>query len=135
MNWLAWIIMRMRNKMNIVIERNKYIQMSSKTESGVIEDILKYCKIKHYHIINKDKLLDYKDRKFIDFGSRIYLDMDTGRFEVSFAFWDNFKKNPYSKVICLGYKPTRNKLNLLLAMLNEYNNLSILNYIPKYIDK
>mgnify|MGYP007101833033 CR=1 FL=1 len=116
--------------MDIVLINNQ-IEMSWKTETTVIKDLMTLCKIKHYHIINDDKILDYKDRKFIDGnGNRVYFDTTENVFKESRYFWNNSPTTYKSKIVCLDYKPSKHKLNSLLIMLNSYNNLSDLNYIP-----
>lgn len=117
--------------MNIVLINNQ-IKLSYKTESEVIKDILKVCKIKHYHIINEDKILDYSARKFVDGnGNRVYFDTNENLFKESNYFWVNSIITYKDKILYLDYKPSKNKLNSLLIMLESYNCLSqSLNYIP-----
>ena len=115
----------------LTIDNNR-IELNYKTESSVIKDILGFCKIKHYHIINEDIILPYNERKFVDNnGNRIYLDENTKKFKESKSFWVNSITNYKPKVIVLDYKPSFNKMNLLFSMLNSYNQLSYyLNFIP-----
>lgn len=111
---------------------NGRIELNYKVESNVLKDILDFCKIKHYHIINEDIILPYNKRKFVDNnGNRVYLDEDTKEFKESTSFWVNSVITYKPKVIVLDYKPSPNKMNLLLTMLNSYNQLSYyLNFIP-----
>ena len=67
--------------MDIAIKNNQ-IELSSCTESTVIKDIMQYCKIKHYHIINEDIILPYEQRTFIDGnGHRTYFDTESKTFK------------------------------------------------------
>lgn len=111
---------------------NGRIELNCKAESNVIKDILDFCKIKHYHIINEDITLPYNERKFVDNnGNRVYLDNDTKEFKESKSFWVNSAVTYKPKIIVLDYKASSNKMNLLLTMLNSYNQLSYyLNFIP-----
>lgn len=111
---------------------NDTIKLNYKAESNVIKDILNFCKIKHYHMINEDIILPYNERKFVDNnGNRIYLDENTKEFKESTSFWVNSFVTYKPKIIVLDYKPSSNKMNLLLTMLNSYNQLSYyLNFIP-----
>lgn len=111
---------------------NGEIELNYKTESNVIKDILDFCKIKHYHIINEDIILPYNERIFIDGnGNRIYLDNETKEFKNSTSFWVNSHVTYKEKIVTLDYKPSQNKLNLLLRMLNSYNILTdAFNIIP-----
>lgn len=116
--------------MDIAIKNNQ-IELSCNTESVVIHDIMKLCKIKHYHIINEDLILPYEKRTFIDGnGNRIYLDSNTNTFKSSSYFWNNSPTTYKPKIIVLDYKPSFNKLNALLGMLDSYNHLSKFNFIP-----
>lgn len=116
---------------NLTINNGR-IELNYKAESNVIKDILNFCKIKHYHVINEDIISPYNKRKFVDNnGNRVYLDEDTKEFKESKSFWVNSVINYKPKVIVLDYKPSFNKMNLLLTMLNSYNQLSYyLNFIP-----
>lgn len=116
--------------MNITIKNNQ-IELSSRTESTVIKDIMQYCKIKHYHIINEDIILPYEQRTFIDGnGHRTYFDTESKTFKTSKHFWNNSPTTYKPKIIVLDYKPSFNKLNTLLGMLDSYNHLSKFNFIP-----
>lgn len=116
---------------NLTINNGR-IELNYKAESNVIKDILDFCKIKHYHIINEDIVLPYNERKFVDNnGNRVYLDDNTKEFKESKSFWVNSAVTYKPKIIVLDYKASFNKINLLLAMLNSYNQLSYyLNFIP-----
>lgn len=116
---------------NLTINNNR-IELNYKAESNVIKDILAFCKIKHYHIINEDIILPYNKRRFVDNnGNRVYLDENTKEFKESKSFWVNSIINYKPKVIVLDYKPSFNKMYLLLTMLDSYNQLSYyLNFIP-----
>ena len=116
---------------NLAINNGK-IELNYKTESNVIKDILDFCKIKHYHIINEDIILPYNKRTFINGdGNRIYLDNETKEFKNSTSFWVNSCTTYKEKIVVLDYKPSQNKLFLLLRMLNSYNILTdAFNIIP-----
>lgn len=118
--------------MENLIMNNGRIELNYKAESNVIKDILDFCKIKHYHIINEDITLPYNERKFVNNnGSRVYLDDNTKEFKESKLFWVNSAVTYKPKIIVLDYKASSNKMNLLLTMLNSYNQLSYyLNFIP-----
>lgn len=111
---------------------NDRIELNYKAESDVIKDILNFCKIKHYHLINEDITLPYNKRKFVDNnGYRVYLDNNIKGFKGSKSFWVNSFITYRPKIIVLDYKPSLNKLNLLLTVLNKYNQLSYYyNFIP-----
>lgn len=117
---------------NLTINNNK-IELNYKAESNVIKDILNLCKIKHYHIINEDIILPYDKRNFVNGnGNRVYFDTQTNTFKESTSFWINSFITYRPKIVVLDYKPSYNKLNSLLIMLNSYNQLSYyLNYIPQ----
>ena len=116
---------------NLTINNNR-IELNYKVESSVIKDLLQLCKIKHYHIINEDIVLPYDKRSFVDGnGDRIYFDTQTNTFKESTYFWVNSVITYKPKIIVLGYKPSFNKINSLLTVLNSYNQLSYhLNFIP-----
>ena len=116
---------------NLTINNNR-IELNYKAESSVIKDLLQLCKIKHYHIINEDIVLPYDKRSFVDGnGGRIYFDTQTNTFKESTYFWVNSVITYKPKIIVLGYKPSFNKINSLLTVLNSYNQLSYhLNFIP-----
>ena len=112
---------------------NSRIELNYKAESSVIKDLLNLCKIKHYHIINEDIALPYNKRNFVDGnGNRVYFDMQANTFKESTYFWVNSVITYRPKILVLDYKPSQNKLNSLLTILNSYNQLSYnLNYIPR----
>ena len=117
---------------NLTINNDK-IELNYKAESSVIKDLLQLCKIKHYHMINEDIVLPYNKRNFVDGnGNRVYFDTQTNTFKESTYFWVNSFITYRPKILVLDYKPSQNKLNQLLIMLNSYNQLSYyLNYIPR----